>query len=315
MSSSASAALPGEHPIRHTVAGWRFRSSLRARLTLFVALGAAAVIALLSLLQLRLIERTVEAQLFDSARGTAQAVADGMQLVEGTDPGGWLHDFIEATPAVRAITLVSFAGGDSSIFASTSSEERSDAIDLAREAERAGQLRAVRTPSAVLAASPVREAGRALAVVVTVSTVGADQVRHQARTMAIFFAAPTVLLLTLLVDSLARRLIHRRVAVIVSTMEQVGEGNLAARAPVDKADELGSIAAGLNEMLGRMGRFNEELQQRVEAGHRRAPRAQRGARRELPSRVVCCGTRSRAPNGWRRSARWPPTSRTRWARR
>ena len=39
---------------------------------------------------------------------------------------------------------------------------------------------------------------------------------------------------------------------------------LSARAPVGRLDELGSVAAGLNEMLERMEHFNIELQQRVE---------------------------------------------------
>jgi len=112
-------------------------------------------------------------------------------------------------------------------------------------------------------AMPVSNVGRTMAVVVTVSMGAADQVRKQARMIALWFAAPTVLILTLLVDLLARRLIHRRVAVIVSTMHTVAEGQISARAPVGRPDELGSVAAGLNEMLERMEHFNIELQRRV----------------------------------------------------
>ena len=239
--------------------------SLRARLALFVALGVAAVIALLSFLQVRLVERTVEQQLIDSARGTAQAVADGMRSIDEVDVPGWLHDFIEAEPAVRAITLVAIDNGDPSIFASTSSQERAEAIDLAKDGGRRVRRRLSQTDALTTAAAPARNVGRTLGVVVTVSMGAADQVRTQARMIALWFAAPTVLLLTLLVDLLARRLIHRRVAVIVSTMRDVAGGDLGARAPVGRLDELGSVAAGLNEMLERMEHFNIELQQRIDS--------------------------------------------------
>jgi two-component system NtrC family sensor kinase len=128
-----------------------------------------------------------------------------------------------------------------------------------------GGMQVLRDAALVTAALPVRSAGRTLAVVVTVSMGAADQARTQTRMIALWFAVPTVLVLTFLVDLLAGRLVHRRVAVIVSTMRAVAGGTLSARAPVDLPDELGSVANGLNEMLERMEHFNVELQQRVQA--------------------------------------------------
>jgi two-component system NtrC family sensor kinase len=261
--SSDAAAAGG--PFRPIGAKWRFPLSLRARLALFVALGVAGVVALLSLLQVRLIERIVETQLVDSTRATAQAVADGMRSLEETDIPGWLHDFIEAEPAVRAITIVALDNADTSIFASTSSQERAEALDLAKSAGATGRTEMVRDAAFTTIAMPVRNVGRKLAVVVTVSMGALDQVRKQARMIALWFAAPTVVILTLIVDLLARRLIHRRVAVIVSTMKNVAVGDISARTPVGLEDELGSVAAGLNDMLERMEHFNIELQHRVEA--------------------------------------------------
>src|SRR6202022_1334958 len=116
------------------------------------------------------------------------------------------------------ISLVEVDNGEPSIFASTSSQERAEAIELAADATRAGELRVAQTDALATSAMRVRNVGRKLGVVVTVSMGAADQVRIQARTIALWFAAPTVLLLTLIVDLLARRLVHSRVAVLVSTM-------------------------------------------------------------------------------------------------
>src|SRR5437868_55669 len=103
MTPSLSDAAAAGRPFRPSGAKWRLDLSLRARLALFVALGVAGVVALLSLLQVRLMERTVTTQLVDSARATAQAVADGMRSIDETDVPSWLHDFVLAEPAVRAI--------------------------------------------------------------------------------------------------------------------------------------------------------------------------------------------------------------------
>ena len=253
-------------PLRHIVAKWwRTGLSLRARLAVFVALGMAGIIAVLSSLQVGLVQQTVEKRLVDSASGTAQAVADGMQSLDEPDVPGWLHDFIEADPAVRVITVVSVDNGEATVFASTSSQERAEAIDLAKEAATSGSTRVVKDDAITTAAARVRNVGRTLGVAVTVSMGAADQVRTQARMIALLFAAPTVVLLTWLVDYFARNLVHRRVAVLVSTMRDVAGGDLGARAPVGRLDELGSVAAGLNDMLGRMEHFNVELQQRVQA--------------------------------------------------
>src|SRR5438105_15699181 len=177
-------------PFRHIVAKWRGGLSLRARLPGLVGLGGAAVIAVLSCRQVCRVETTVEKQLVDSGRATALAVSDGMSSLDEADVPGWLHDFIAADPAVKAITPVEIDKGEPSIFASTSSEERSEAIEVARAATRAGAIRVVQTSALVTAAMPVRNVGRKLGVVVTVSMGAADQVRRQPRIIGRWFAAP-----------------------------------------------------------------------------------------------------------------------------
>src|SRR4029077_11850691 len=155
MALPVSEAPVGARPFRPIGANWRFGLSLRARLALFVAVGVAGVVALLSLLQGRLIERTVETQLVDSARATAQAVADGMRSIDETDVPGWLHDFVEAEPAVRAISIVALDNADTAIFASTSSQERAEALALANQAAGSGRMQIVQDDALTTAAMPV----------------------------------------------------------------------------------------------------------------------------------------------------------------
>jgi len=59
--------------------------------------------------------------------------------------------------------------------------------------------------------------------------------------------------------------VYRPITGIREAMQRVAEGNLSARAPLARHDELGSVAEGLNAMLGQMQHFNTVLQDRVDA--------------------------------------------------
>jgi signal transduction histidine kinase len=100
--------------------------------------------------------------------------------------------------------------------------------------------------------------------VVTVSLGSVAQLRTKGRSVTLWFAPVVVILLTLVIDAFARRLIHRPVAAIHTAMNRAGEGDFSARAAVIRQDELGDVAAGLNDMLARLQDLNEALQERVD---------------------------------------------------
>jgi signal transduction histidine kinase len=228
---------------RPAVAGWRSGLAMRVRLSLLVAVIVALVITALTYLQLRAVERTIEEELTDSARLTAQAIADdlGTRGLNPIDLDDWLHEFIEANPAVRAITVVS-ADGVPSILASTSSQERAEAADLAREAIGASALRMMQTSALTTVAVPVPRPERRMAVVVTVSMAAVQQASRQGRAIALWFAAPTVLVLTLMVDLLARRLVRHS--------EELQQRIRAALARADRLAALGEMATSVAHQVG-----------------------------------------------------------------
>lgn len=80
-----------------------------------------------------------------------------------------------------------------------------------------------------------------------------------------WYALSGILLVTLLVDRAARRLIYRRLAGLRDTMQQAATGQLKARAPIDGLDEIGVISRGLNNILQGLERLNDSLEVRVEA--------------------------------------------------
>jgi signal transduction histidine kinase len=81
----------------------------------------------------------------------------------------------------------------------------------------------------------------------------------------LLFALSGILVVTLVLDQVAQRLIYRRLARIRDTMQRAATGQLSARVPVEGLDEIGIVARGLNDILQGLERLNEAVNLRVEA--------------------------------------------------
>ncbi|MEN3340450.1 MAG: two-component system, NtrC family, sensor kinase [Acidobacteriota bacterium] len=255
---------------RPTGAKLRKALSLRLRLALLVALSTAAVIGIEAYLEIRVFEREVERDLLETARLTALAVADDYELrVEPIDRAALaadLHEFVLTTPSLRTLSIVEVADDTPTVVASTSSEERSEALVLAtRAVSEAATLSGSAPPGGAAVAVPVtRPGGARAAAVATVSLASLGQLRTKGRRVTLWFTPAAIIVLTLLVDWLGRRLIHKPIGNIRETMARAGQGDFTARTDVVRRDEIGTVAIGLNDMLRRLQDFNEALQERVD---------------------------------------------------
>jgi signal transduction histidine kinase len=247
------------------VAKVRRALSLRVRLMLLVALAVTFVLGVEALLEVRVFERDVERDLLETARLTAVAVADDYELrrepVDVAAVGATLHEFAIGAPAIRTVSLIE-TGDDPRVIASTSSGERGEALAAARQAGTSQEAVAIEGTGgmAVVAVPALRDGKPVAAAVVTVSLGSVAQLRTKGRTVTLWFAPGAVLLLTLMIDWFARRLIHDPVARIHDAMGRAGSGDFSARARIVRRDEIGAVAEGLNDMLGRLQEFNDALQ-------------------------------------------------------
>jgi two-component system, NtrC family, sensor kinase len=243
--------------------------SLRLRLALLVALSVAIVIGIEAYLEIRVFERTVENDLLDTATVTARVVADDYELrndpVDADALSTNLHDLVGSAPPLRTLTIVQVNGDTPVVVASTSTGERPEAIALGVSAVRAASTMSGNvTPGAMAVAVPiVRPDGTRAAAIATVSLGSLQQLRTKGRQVTLWFTPAAIVVLTLLVDWLGRRLIHRPIGLIRDTMTRAGAGDFTARAMQTRPDEIGSVAAGLNDMLQRLQDFHEALQERV----------------------------------------------------
>jgi signal transduction histidine kinase len=252
-------------------ASWRWLRSLRTRLVLAISLVVTIVIGLQSYLQIRIFERGAESDLREATMLAAQVVADDLELRgEAVDPeqvAALLHEFIVTLPSLRSISIVRVdEAGEPVILASTSSHERREAIAEATAVAngKSPEWHEDRGSLAWYALPVMRGDARWAAVVLTVSREAIVQMGTRGRLITLWLAPIAVVLLTLLLDQLARPLIYRPLAAIRHAMREAGRGTLLARAPVLREDELGAVAHGLNQMLDRLTTLQFALQERVD---------------------------------------------------
>ena len=73
------------------------------------------------------------------------------------------------------------------------------------------------------------------------------------------------LVMTLLVDQAARRLVFRRLIAIRLAMQQAAAGQVTVRVPVERPDEIGVIERALNDILQGLEHLNDAANARVDA--------------------------------------------------
>jgi two-component system, NtrC family, sensor kinase len=264
-SAESSAAAAANTPL----AAWRAALSLRVRLALLVAIVVAAVISIEAFLEIRMFERGGQKDLLDAASATAEAVADELELRRAphtqADVHAILHEFLVASPTVRDIAAFMKDGDNLTLLGRTSAGLPDDVLPLARQAMEARQpITTSQGRLRIIAAPVVRDSQAIGAVTVTTSFASLEQLSVRGRQVTVWFALPAIIVLTLLVDLLARRLVHRPIAAIRETMERAGAGEIGVRAPIDRPDEMGAVAEGLNRMLESIEHFHADLRARID---------------------------------------------------
>ena len=139
MDERSAEPAPASRQARPTVAN--LLVPLRVRLALLVVLLVTFVVATSTYLELRLFQSSIAADLVDSAKSTAQSVADDLELrvdpmSEREDVADTLREFLEAVPSIRVLSVLTFDGDQAALLASTSSAERPEAIAIARQETR-----------------------------------------------------------------------------------------------------------------------------------------------------------------------------------
>jgi two-component system NtrC family sensor kinase len=94
---------------------------------------------------------------------------------------------------------------------------------------------------------------------VTIPLVEVDRKIRRSQVGAVVMAVSAILLLSLIVGLLVRRLIHQPVQALLKGTRNVAGGNLAYRVEVDRQDELGMLAVSFNNMTDKLAEARLQL--------------------------------------------------------
>ena len=134
----------------------------------------------------------------------------------------------------------------------------------AREVQEVAVARSDARGRVLRVAVPVRRGGRSIGVVsIGLPLDRVDALGARAERQAIALGVAAVVLIVVSLSAFMNRALAAPLRRLVAVMRRAEEGDLGARAPEDRLDEVGQVGRGLNRMLERVGSFQAELARRV----------------------------------------------------
>ncbi len=113
-------------------------------------------------------------------------------------------------------------------------------------------------------AVPVRQEGRSVGVVsIGLSLDRADALARREARQAVVLGMGAMVLIVGVLSVFMNQALAAPLGLLLRVMRRAEGGDLTARAPEDRQDEVGLVARGLNRMLERVGSFQAELARRV----------------------------------------------------
>jgi signal transduction histidine kinase len=245
----------------------RWHHSLRVRLAIAIALSVAVTCVGAGWLALRLARQALGDEVGEIARRTAGRVAVDIERLPAGASTEALIELLRRMEAdvgeVETITLIESVDGEARVVATTGRPYAPDDFGAAVDTIRDRQIVTMHSDAAVQVSAPVTHAGTAAAVVVRADLAGVLSLQQRALRAVLGFAVLSAVALVVFMDLLAWPLVHRPIQQLRNTIARVSGGDLSARAEVLSRDELGAVAAGLNDMLTRLDNFNRDMQARV----------------------------------------------------
>ena len=249
-----------------------------------ILLGAVVVLAVSSgftWLSLTLAQRAIEEDLKSRAIVYAREVAATLGHNQRLEGGEALTRLIARLRDIRRSVLqldvVSFAPEGSTVVATSHPGTPVPIVEPLTAEVRNGAVvtRAVTSGTErhwEVVAPITLEGGVAGAVAVKVSTQRADELTSRIRFWAVTLTAASVVVIGLLLRAAIRLVVDRPIGRFMRAIGSMGDATVPPPVDVRTRDEFGVLARQFNEMVGRIGRFNEELQTRVSEATRELER-------------------------------------------
>jgi two-component system NtrC family sensor kinase len=242
--------------------------SLRVRLAVAIALLVALTGVGASWLALRLARQALAAEVSGIATRAATQAVNAL----GSSPGaldadnatGTLRALEAEIGEIEALALVQLIQDQPTVLATAGNPPSSESTALAARAVRERRLITVETEDAIRVVAPLlRPDLPGAAVVVRADLAAIIGLQQRAIRAVLSFALLSIVVLVVLMDLLAWPFVYKPIQQLRETIAKVAGGDVSARAHVARRDEIGEVAAGLNDMLTHLENINESMQTRV----------------------------------------------------
>ena len=244
---------------------------VRHKLTLLGALVVLAVSSGFTWLSLTLAQRAIEEDLKTRAivyaREVAATLGDGHQVQGGEPLARLIARLLEIRRSVLQLDVVSLGPNERGIVASShpgaplpfgpsDADEIRNGRVVTRSVAGAERHWIIMAPIAL-------DASVVGAVIAKISTQRADELTSRIRFWAVTLAAASVVVISILMSVAIQVVVDRPIGRFTSAISSVADTGVPSRVELKTTDEFGVLAGHFNEMVTRIGRFNEELRLRI----------------------------------------------------
>jgi len=239
------------------------RPTLGVRLTISVAVSVAAVLATVTVVAITIANIQVDADVRETARVTAVALADEIELHdEPISPDALvplLRRFMAAATDLDSINVFHIENGVPVLLATTSAIDRPQS-DLVASAIKTGEPTWSSSPTLATVAVPVRRGDRISgAVSVAISLAGLDRIGRVAGIGALVAGLVAIAAITLVIYVLARRIILGPYESILQLRDAAARAQQLAAVGQTMANVAHQIGTPLNLVSGHVQLLQQEV--------------------------------------------------------
>jgi signal transduction histidine kinase len=248
------------------------RWSVRTQVTAITVAVTLPVLAASTWLLARLSRQALEDDIRASGLTVARELAASAANVLGTEGDAGLQGQIDSLlgrgSAVRGAAVYAATPRGLTPLAHAGAPRPAGSMEeiAAREQQELVSLQRVGSDRMLEVAVPIMRRGQSIGVVsAALALTRTDALIRQGERQALGLGVATLVVLVGGLSVFMNRALTRPVRQLVTVMGQAEAGDLAARAPEVRADEVGDLGRGLNRMLARVASFQDELTQKVAA--------------------------------------------------
>lgn len=232
--------------------------------TLVILVVSSGFIWLNLTLTQRALEEDLQTRAIIYAREIAATFGDRRELERADALQQLIARLIRLRRSALQLDVLSFGSGETTVVATSNPSARLLFTRADADEVKAGRVVARASDRHWEVMAPITlEGSVAGAIAVKFSSQRAEELASRIRFWAVTLAAVSVVLMGLLMSVAIRFVVDRPIRRFMDAISATPEDGVPAPVDLNTRDEFGVLARQFNEMVSRIGRFNEELRTRI----------------------------------------------------